>query len=240
MQNSLTILEWDSSFFGYPIGKIEASSISEKELSGLVKEAKGKNIHLIYLFTNPHDQESIRAAKKADAKLVDQKVTFSKEINGSGSLPETENHIREFESPVPTEQLIKLAIQSGLYSRYKLDSGFKNNEFEKLYSAWITNSVNKQLADHNFVYVENSRELGVVTLKLNKTTGQIGLIAVDEHSRGKSIGKKLINAVVNKISEKNIHHLDVATQLNNNDACKFYEKLGFNITRTENIYHIWL
>jgi dTDP-4-amino-4,6-dideoxy-D-galactose acyltransferase len=42
------------------------------------------------------------------------------------------------------------------------------------------------------------------------------------------------------MSEKNIHLLDVATQLNNADACKFYERLGFNITRTENIYHIWL
>jgi len=237
MANSLEILEWDSSFFGYPVGKITASAITTTELAALIIAAKNQHIKLLYLFTDPADATSTGAATANAAKLVDQKITFHTKINAAVTV---DSHIEQYEAPVPSEQLISLSMQSGLYSRYKIDPGFKNNEFERLYLAWIENSVNKKIADHTFVYKENDQVLGFVTLKARNNTGQIGLIAVDENSRGKSIGKKLIAAVMNILFEKNIPDLDVATQIDNEDACNFYKKVGFAGIKTENIYHIWL
>jgi len=239
MANSLEILEWDSSFFGYPVAKITAQAITADKLASIVAEAKKSGTRLIYLFTDPADTVSTQAAKSIDAKLVDQKITFHTYINNKEAAT-VDAHIEEFEGDHPTAQLVNLSLQSGLYSRYKVDPEFKNNEFERLYLAWIENSVNKKIADHIFVYMEDGKELGFVTLKARSNNAQIGLIAVDESSRGKAIGKKLIAAVINKLQNKNIPELDVATQIDNADACNFYEKVGFKGLKTENIYHIWL
>ncbi|CAN5805591.1 dTDP-4-amino-4,6-dideoxy-D-galactose acyltransferase [soil metagenome] len=239
MNNSLEILEWDSSFFGYPVAKITASAITAGELKLLIATAKQRELKLIYIFTNPSDVIAADAAKACSAKLVDQKITFHRKIEAL-NIPETDTHIKEFESAIPSEQLINLSMQSGLYSRYKIDTNFKKREFERMYLAWIENSVNKKIADHTFVYEENGKELGFVTLKARNNHGQIGLIAVDEKSRGKAIGKKLITAVVNCLAEKKIPELDVATQVDNEDACNFYKKTGFSESKAENIYHIWL
>lgn len=239
MSNALEILAWDSSFFGYPVAKITASEMSADQLATFIAEAKNKEVKLIYIFTDPADTISTHAANSNSAKLVDQKITFHTKIDAS-VVSAVDDHIQQFEETIPSEQLINLSIQSGLYSRYKIDPGFKNNEFERMYLAWIENSVNKKIADHTFVYKEDGKALGFVTLKARDNCGQIGLIAVDESSRGKSIGKKLIAAVTNKLFEKNIPDLDVATQIDNEDACNFYKKVGFSGIKTENIYHIWL
>ena len=239
MNNSLEILEWDSAFFGYPVARVTASAISIEKLESIKQQASDKGIRLIYLFSDPADKISANAAAKNDAKLVDQKITFHIKIDAS-VVSAVDEHIEQYEADQPSEQLINLSIQSGLYSRYKIDPNFKNNEFERMYLAWIENSVNKKIADHTFVYKEDGKELGFVTLKARNNYGQIGLIAVDESSRGKSIGKKLVTAVISQLFQKNIADLDVATQIDNADACKFYEKVGFKGIKTENIYHIWL
>jgi len=239
MHNLLEILEWDSRFFGYPVGKINASAIKTEKLAEIIREAKNKDTRLIYLFADPADHVSQNAAQLNAAKLVDQKITFHINIDAS-VISETDIQIEQFELEYPTSQLINLSLQSGLYSRYKIDAEFKNNEFEKLYLAWIENSVNKKIADHTFVYREAGVELGFVTVKLRESYGEIGLIAVDESSRGKAIGRKLTSAVINLLYAENISDLHVATQIENKEACSFYKKVGFTGIKTENIYHIWL
>ena len=239
MANSLEILEWDSSFFGYPVARITAHEITEDKLTALVAEAKKSSTRLVYLFTDPADTVSTHSAKSIHAKLVDQKITYHIYIKNVDAAT-VDAHIEEFEGEHPTAKLVDLSLQSGLYSRYKIDTEFKNKEFERMYLAWIENSVNKKIADHIFVYMEDGKELGFVTLKARSNNAQIGLIAVDESSRGKAIGKKLVAAVIIKLQNKNIPELDVATQIDNADACNFYEKVGFKGIKTENIYHIWL
>lgn len=238
MKNSLQLLEWDTEFFGYGIAKLIADEISVESIKKNIEAGKNNRAKLVYIFTKPTDNISNDTANSVSAKLVDQKVTYH--IHIPAETAATDSHIENFNGSVPSAKLIDLAIQSGLYSRYKVDENFRNNEFEKLYIKWIENSVNKQIADHTLIYKEDGNELGFVTLKLKEGFGEIGLIAVDETSRGKSIGKKLVIAVMNILREKNIMELEVATQKNNKDACNFYEKVGFKENRTENIYHIWI
>ncbi|MEO6488420.1 MAG: GNAT family N-acetyltransferase [Ferruginibacter sp.] len=239
MSNSLKLLEWDTEFFGYTIAKVIAENLDPAKMAELVEEADSVGTRLLYLFTDPADELSNGSAIKIGAKLVDQKVTFHIKIAEEFSAI-TDEHIESFDLLVPTEKLIDLAIQSGLYSRYKTDKHFQNGEFEKLYSKWIENSVNKKIADHTLVYKLDEKILGFVTLKIKNKCGEIGLIAVDETSRGRSIGKKLVHAVVDTLKRQRIKELDVATQINNEDACNFYKKIGFTASKTECIYHIWL
>jgi len=237
MQNQLYRLNWDSEFFGYPIAQINAVALENDSLHELINQA-ASSYKLIYLFTSPDDRISNDAALSANANLVDQKVTFRISLStATGAIKD--HHIIDYSLDHPSQKLIDLSLQSGIYSRFKTDPNFRNHEFEKLYLAWIENSVNKKIADHTLVYVEDGNELGVVTAKLSPDIAQIGVIAVDEHTRGKSIGSKLMLHLMKILQEKKVPILDVATQLENNSACHFYQKLGFDINTVKNIYHIW-
>ena len=72
---------------------------------------------------------SLHAAKASNALLVDQKITFHIKINAS-VVSAVDDHIVQLVSPYPSPQLVSLSIQSGSHSRYKIDPGFKNNEFD--------------------------------------------------------------------------------------------------------------
>jgi ribosomal protein S18 acetylase RimI-like enzyme len=170
--------------------------------------------------------------------LGDEKVTYI--INGFREHRSVDSNIRSYSLTYPTEKLKILALQSGLYSRFKVDPNFKNNEFGKLYEQWIVNSVKKITASECLVYFDGEVEKGFITLAIKEDTGSIGLIAVDEMERGKSIGRKLLNASFDYFSKRNIDRVEVVTQKANESACVFYEKLGFEVKNIINIYHLWL
>ena len=231
------LLKWDSRFFGYRVAKISAKEIHIDKLKLILNECKNNNIKLIYLFSEFEDVVTNNAAKSIGSLLVDNKITYSKRI--IDEFYEFDNCIKPFEILNPNEKLIRLALQSGLYSRFKLDTNFKNNEFEKLYTEWIINSVNHKIADLVLVYYENNVELGVITFKKKNNYIEIGLLGVDEVARGRSLGTKLLNATFAHMKNHGITNVKVSTQKANINACSFYKRLSFIQEKSENIYHIW-
>jgi dTDP-4-amino-4,6-dideoxy-D-galactose acyltransferase len=238
MNNSLKILNWDSSFFGYPIGKINADKLGFLELENVINQINRNKIKLVYIFIQKEDIKSKETALSIGAKLVDTKIIFSKTLNPQEELIK-DNEITLYQDSIANNNLLDLAYQSGIHSRYRTDVNFKNNEFKKLYNEWIAKSVSKIIADEIIVY-GNSPEIGLLTLKKELKKGIIGLFAVDQLHQGKAIGKKLIQKAQNILIMNRIYQIEVATQKCNINACKFYKKMGFNLKKEEDIYHLWL
>jgi dTDP-4-amino-4,6-dideoxy-D-galactose acyltransferase len=233
------LLEWDSEFFGYNIAGIKAFELGLARLNNIIGELREKDFKLAYCFVDPVDKISTHSLKKVPGLLVDEKITYSIPIIEENSFPISDN-IVPYDLKYTSEKLISLALQSGLYSRFKIDPNFLNKEFEKLYLEWIEKSVAKILSNEVLIYKENQDILGFVTLVLHNNTGKIGLIAVDENQRGKAIGKKLIGAALLYFKENKVNQVEVVTQKANNIACKFYESCGFKIKSIVNIYHLWI
>src|SRR5690606_27130927 len=62
------------------------------------------------------------------------------------------------------DQLLQLTLESGEYSRFAIDKNFVNNEYRKLYTKWIENSIDKINAIEVLLAVEGESILGFVTL----------------------------------------------------------------------------
>ena len=231
-------LEWDSTFFGFRVSKLSLKNCNVEELKIILKHSINKQNKLTYCFVSPEDEISNNSIIRLGGTLVDIKVNFRLKITKNLIL-KAENEISPYKQQYPSNKLISLAIQSGVYSRFNIDSRFKNNEFEKLYKTWIEKSVSKNIAKEVLVYTENKNNLGFVTLDIVGNEGVIGLIAVDEKARGKSIGKKLINSALLTFMEWGLEKVTVATQQENKVACNFYKACGFKTQKTTNIYHIW-
>ena len=233
------LLKWDSQFFGYKIACIKPFELGLPDLNKIIRELKNKDFRLAYCFVIPEDKISSDSLNQVSGLLVDEKITFFTKIDEEKTIPNS-NNIVPYDLKYVSEKLKSLTLQSGAYSRFKIDPAFRNNEFEKLYIEWIEKSVSRILATEILVYNEDREIKGFVTLALNNNTGSIGLIAVDEKQRGKSIGKKLIYAALQYFKEKKITNLEIVTQKANIVACRFYESCGFEVKNIVNVYHLWI
>ncbi|MBJ2174576.1 GNAT family N-acetyltransferase [Aureibaculum sp. A20] len=234
--NEYEHLSWDSDFFGFKIAKIKIDR-DFNQLQDLLNKLKHRESYkLVYVFTKD-EILNLDFIDKYNGKLVDRKVTYSKYVNENNLI--SLDFINKYQSGKVDSILIDLAIQSGEFSRFKIDDKIETDKFEELYQLWVRNSIDKKIAKEVFVYSENEI-LGFITVGVKNEKANIGLIAVDHNARGKGIGKKLMVRAERWAVNTDYNEIQVVTQGNNKSACNFYENCGYSIVKTEFIYHFWL
>lgn len=229
-------LEWDSVFFDKKIGRLEYS-FTDKPLMETLAIAKQQDYDLLYVFTPEKFLINETDCLPFISNLVDRKVVYKIDIGGEVASSQL---ITEYQTTKLTTELVNLAYESGKFSRFQIDKGFKDGDFQRLYHRWIEKSVNHEMADKVFVIIEKNIIAGMVTFKLSGDKSEIGLIAVDSEIQGKGYGKLLVERCVSEALLCGCKTLTVPTQFDNKPACKFYERCGFQIQSISNIYHFWL
>ena len=225
-------LAWDSDFFGLRIAKAELKSCNDIQLLlSNFKDLKEK-LDLIYVFCTPGIMEPSNSMR-----LVDRKATFSLAPPFHASVCPA---IREWESSDITDELLQLALTSGKYSRFRLDDKLPSGSYQRLYSHWIRQSVNRHNATNIFCYFENDLPVGMATLDLGAENGTIGLVAVNEQHQHRGIGRSLMKHVINYCGQTDCKTISVVTQLDNAAACRLYEKSGFQLESVVEVWHWWL
>lgn len=237
MGNNLLLLEWDSDFFDLKIGKIEKRFLSDTEFEQNLIFGRREKYDLLYVIDDLRNQIGNTVLKNYKLTLVDTKIVFEKRLRFEKDIEDI--YIIKNVNDDDLQELYYLAIESGHLSRYKIDENL-NSKFEIFYRTWIDNSLNKVLADDVFVYKINTKIVGFVSLKYQNKKCTVGLIAVNENYRGHEIGKKLMQKCFFEGSMRSCKTLEVATQLVNVGACRFYEKLGMKIKKSNKIYHSWI
>ncbi len=223
-------LKWDTDFFGYKVGKLLLNDNNLDENLLINNDFK-----LIYLFSNEPLSEAL--VKKHNLFLSDEKIDLITNVsNLTDNKFENENLV---ELNILDDNLLDLTFQSGHFSRFKIDSNFKNNEFETLYTAWIEQSISHENADKVIGFSINNKVVGFITFVLKNNMFDIGLIAVNEQHRSLKIGKQLLAYVFNYSLSKKVDFVTVTTQNKNQGALNFYLQNGFSINQTTYIYHLW-
>lgn len=221
-------LDFDSKLFGYKIGKVTLNETG-LYIPEFIEEAK--RYKLVYIFSNSE-------LDKLNLNIIDKKVILSTQLTGNYYLPDS---VVPFDHKAHSyEQLQELALQSGIYSRFNTDPNFTNNEYLNLYLRWLKQSINGTSAFEINVISEQGKLAGFITVgETNKDTANIGLLAVSDIYKGKGYGTRLIQKALNTSSEKGYRNLEVVTQMQNIPALTLYQKMGFKIKTTTNIYHYW-
>jgi len=219
-------LNWDSQFFGYPVGKLHASKTFEAD--SFIQEAMA--FKLIYVFS----EDTIQLKNN---ELVDTRIILRKSVSEQAM----KQGIVEFDlSQHSYQKMLELTYLCGYNSRFKIDKNFKNNEFERLYKTWIDKSISKEIANHVLVKVIDKEIAGFLTINAieGKSTKMV-LMAVDEKHRGKNIATELIKECEYISKMFNIPTIEISTQNGYSSALKLYEKLDFEIIQSTKIYHYW-
>lgn len=220
-------LSFDSALFGYPVGKL---IVKENELND-INEADLDSYNLVYVFSDrPVEKRSF------NLKLADEKITLIKPLK---LLKIYENSGVDEYNGKETRQLIDLALQSGIYSRFFRDKNFVQDEFKKLYTLWLQKSVSKEICNKIFIHKKGDKINGFITVAVNNQSGKIGLIAVNSGERGRGIGSSLLIQVENYVFSEGKKNMEVVTQGKNLPAIRLYVKNGYEVLSKTYIYHRW-
>jgi len=226
-------LKWDSTFFGKRIGKMDVSILDSKQSILQTLDSSISDYDLLYLYC----PENYFFPDKIGLKLVDRKVVYCGKIVQNEI--EINPNIQLYKRKNPDPDLINLAIVSAQYSRYKIDDHFDAEDYKRLYTRWMENSINRKIADVVLCYYECNRIIGMITLQIKNQNGIIGLLAVKSSTQNKGIGTQLINAAKDYLSKKGVTYIEVATQIDNLKACRLYERNNLKQISIINIYHFW-
>jgi dTDP-4-amino-4,6-dideoxy-D-galactose acyltransferase len=243
MQDDLDIeiLNWDTDFFGFRVGRLYLSSVGPERLISLCETMTTKKINVTYIIVKEWNLKLHDQLLNAGAILTDRKITYSKDVVSNASKTRSTFPLIDIKNKSITKDIIALAYESGLYSRFLKDSGFGRLRFEKLYYEWLEKSVHGKLADHVWAAYNGAEVIGFVTAReeITEKTGHIGLIAVSEKYRGKKIGHSLIEKCDEWFLTGGMRKAKVVTQGENIGACKFYESSGYQVESTDYYYHLW-
>ncbi|MCF8360283.1 MAG: GNAT family N-acetyltransferase [Prolixibacteraceae bacterium] len=235
MKNQLEHLEWDSSFFGYPVAKIIIHEFNPLKVEEFIKQAMKEQVKLVYFFCPPLSIKNHQHMLSRGFTFVDEKLTYSKKTEKHREQPFT---VIQYNGPV-TDQLISLSLQSGAYSRFATDPNFPNHEYERLYTEWIKRSVNSENAIQTLVIKKDKLLAGLVTIEEKNGEANIGLLAVDKKFREKNFGAGLTRAADSFAFNKGFKKINVVTQKQNLPACGLYKKMNFALADSTFVYHFW-
>lgn len=223
----IQFLPFDSKLFKYSVGSvIWESAFTENQLIDSAKE-----FQLVYIFSD------VPISFLNDEIIyVDTKITFEKELKPI-TIPENiifpSSQNKSAFSSKDLESIRFLALESGLFSRFKVDQRLSNNEFECLYTLWIDQAI----SSGEFLSGKNLE--GIITFSQNAEVGKIGLVAVNNNYRQKGWGKKLVQAVEFLLYRNGAKILQIPTQESNVPAKSLYEKLGYQVVEKRFVYHYW-
>lgn len=226
-------LQWDSDFFGLRIGRADILSTEDSLFLTARREELKQQFELLYVF-NPNNI----GFNANGARLVDEKILYSKPCEPRKQYDD----IVFFKQVKPTEDLYRLALVSGGYSRFKLDERLPQGSYERLYTRWIENACPKEGTNKQILTFLDTNNIakGMITIDHQGELGHIGLVAVDTDCQHQGIGGKIMSTLDGYLFDLGVKTLEVPTQKANTDACRWYEKNGFAVQSRTQIYHWWL
>lgn len=261
----MELLDFDSNLFGFHVGRLILQDDTSESIGDELQQAySSKDIKLVYIIcptlenTRSFSTE-LSTHKSIPGYKVDVKTTYTARLSSfdkhklvslayMGSIaravahkPCSENSI----SPI----LRDLAISSGEWSRFRIDSGVPRIAFEKMFETWLINSLSRSIADEVFLAIDvaTGAEIGFITVKLQPATNEvnIGLLSVLQTHRRMGVGSMLLSRAVLWAIEQigggaPDSFMSIVTQGANATACRTYDNFGFKVTSTQDIYHAWL
>jgi ribosomal protein S18 acetylase RimI-like enzyme len=243
--------EWDSEFFGTPMGVIalvpgitsprhgwQVEGLRQR-LSSLLDQARTQGYAHVIFRVGPDEQAAIWAAESAGMRLVDIGVDSTFDL-GRGAVPELPPGavIR----PARSEDLPALRNLAGaafVLSRFGADPFFRSEQVVELHRQWITNLYHG-LAQAVLVCELDQGLAGFVSCALSGDQGRIPLIATRADFRRRGAGRALVAAALQWFSAAGARAAHVKTQAHNYPALALYHRAGFVVSKTELTFSITL
>lgn len=234
-------LPWDTDHFGVRIGRVRQHRLTRASLQDILEWQESHALDCIYFLADLDDSETMRLAQNSDFQLVDIRLTLELAFGRShpANVQRADREIIRAFQPVDIPVLEAIAKRSYTGTRFYFDRNFPRDKTEMMYGIWIRRSC-EGLADEVLVAEARGQAVGYITCKVvNENDGEIGLMGVTAHARGRGVGRLLVHAALHWFAARKIQAVQVVTQGRNVPAQRLYQTCGF-VTRSVQLwFHRW-
>jgi len=230
------VLEWDSEFFGFRIGRVRTPDFTPESAQQLASWARRNGLRCLYFLVDAADSRSIRVAEDAGFRHVDVRVTRGRSLGGSLAAPPEIEPARAEDLPA----LREIARRSHRASRFYQDPGFPDGRCDALYERWLERGFEEP--DQQVLVIRQSEQpLGyIVCGGLTGPCGRISLVAVAAGASGAGLGESLARGGLALMAARGCERAEVVSQGRNVPANRLYERMGFLTLRMEHWLHLWM
>ena len=168
-------------------------------------------------------------------ELVDTNLQFEKVVLNTTALNTGSTTIRLVQ-PGDEPQVVELAKRSFIHSRFHADKAISDLQANEIKADWSRSFFEGERGDAMVVAVNEDRVVGfLLSLITADDVVVIDLITVDENMRSQGLAGAM--TWFTQAQFPNASKLRVGTQLANIAAIRCYERLGFELVRSDYVLH---
>ncbi len=221
-------LIWDSALFKRKIGEFIPVSRKPSRVKNALKKAKEEGFKYLICRIKSQDTIFIRLLETLGFYLTDigviltikSDIFFQKNSQRESKISKSIKAAANDDIPMLKGLVKSLFLESRFYN----DPFFTKGEADRLYAAWMENSVKGEVADMVYFIPQT----GFITCrKSGRNSGEIVLVGIKKNFRGKGFGSALTEEAMRWFNKQGITRISVRTQLKNLSAMNFYVNLGF-------------
>jgi dTDP-4-amino-4,6-dideoxy-D-galactose acyltransferase len=223
-------LEWDSSFFGFPIGKVR-EGVGPDEIELAVREAGEQDLRCVYLLAKANDYALLDKAQRNGFLVRDVRIELEREVAGHRA---SQTGLRRG-STEDLARLSSIARESFRHTRFFADYGFPPDRSAELYVEWLRLGLE---GNDGWEALVSDDTRGFVVCRVDRPSGigSIALIGVASDAANKGLGSALMAGAGALFVGSSLQTATVVTQGNNVKAQRLYQSHGYRTSRT----HLWL
>ncbi len=227
-------LEWDSSFFGFPIGRV-VEGIAPVQIEAATREADERALRCTYLLLDADDHVLLDSAQRNGFLVRDVRVELERPVEGH---PASLKGLR-LGSPDDLARLAPIARERFVGTRFHVDEGFPAERSAELYVRWLHRGLTAEGGWRALVTADGSGGFVVCELDSGSGVGAVGLIGVSVDAAGIGVGTALLAGAGAIFGEAALQMAHVATQGHNVAAQRLYQASGYRTARTQIWLHRW-
>lgn len=232
---SAMCLPLDSAYFGFSCAKLVLKGqIDETDLATAFSAIDG---YKFTTFTNINNDMHNNQLLQKHGGLLQTDINIQLKRPAVPGKPVNREDIKVQNNCVADEALLQIADQAFLHSRFLNDPVMPRIKATGFYRWWLSLSFGRE--DKYIITVGDPTPKGFLLFKYTGDTVVMELIGMLPGFAGKGAGTAMISVMSQFALDHGYRLLQTGTQLENINALGFYQRNGFGIVGSSNIYHYW-
>lgn len=236
----VSMLEWDTGFFGFPVAYVSCRYLTETIVTQTNRFIAANGVRLVEYLCNCHDDRSVLLAEREKYHFTDIRLSFDLRLKGKVDV-DPGSFTFGAAGPADIQRLRVLAQSIYADSRYFYDGNFEPAKIQEFYAGWVEKAVHGTFDHVCFCLFADGAPVAFCSVRYGDAgSAAIGLFGTDPSFSGKGLGRKLLIRVLNELVDRGFTAVTVVTQGRNYAAQRLYQSVGFRTLSTQLWYHKWI
>ena len=228
-------LDWDTEFFGIPIGRIHLDGASDEAIAEAELEAQELGLRCLYASLDPADRLATFRVQQLGYRFVEAATMFEVALTEPPIPRPGGVHTRAgTEEDFPALEPMIDAMAD--WSRFAIDPHFGREAARRMQWASVTRAAASDDDSYSLSVAEDDD--GLLAFVTRRRDPHPRVDAVGTTSRGSGSARYLIEVAREWARPASLHGGDIAAR--NVAALRYVSHCGYRVHRVRYIYHRWL